>query len=200
MTLRTASRSTRAGHVLQVAGDLFARVGIRAVGMDRIIQEADIAKTTLYRHFPTKEDLVLAYLQSRHTAVMQGLTEVLTLHSAPRDQIAEIFERLTQKAGNSAFRGCAFGLAVAEHGESARIVALARMHKTAVAEVLNGIAIRAGLPGAAQIGHHLALLYDGALARRAVYGSSVPMLEAKECALALFDHARHEDLTGKTAA
>lgn len=187
-----ATRSTIAGHILDVAGGLFYREGIRAVGIDRIILEADIAKATLYRHFRSKEDLVLAYLETRHATVMTGLEEVLAQHSAPRAQIAEIFERLCQKAENPEFRGCAFGLAVAEHGESTRIVGLARMHKSAVAAVLDGIARTAGFGNAGQIGRHLALLYDGALARRAVYGTVVPMRDAKECALALFDQAAQE--------
>ena len=193
-----ATRNSIANHILDVAGGLFYREGIRAVGIDRIILEADIAKATLYRHFRSKEDLVLAYLEGRHAAVMAGLDEVLAQEGAPRAQIAEIFERLYLKAENPEFRGCAFGLAVAEHGESARIVGLARMHKSAVAAVLDGIAHRAGLPEADRIGRHLALLYDGALARRSVYGNVVPMRDAKECALALFDQAARDVQTGKT--
>lgn len=191
-------RSTIAGHILDVAGGLFSREGIRAVGIDRIILEADIAKATLYRHFRSKEDLVLAYLEGRHAVVMAGLDAVLAEVAAPRDQIALIFDRLYQKAENPEFRGCAFGLAVAEHGESTRITGLARMHKSAVAAVLDGIALRAGLGDADRIGRHLALLYDGALARRAVYGTPAPMREAKECALALFDQATQETQSGKT--
>ncbi|MFT4149416.1 MAG: TetR/AcrR family transcriptional regulator [Paracoccaceae bacterium] len=193
-----ASRSPVASHILDVAGGLFYREGIRAVGIDRIILEADIAKATLYRHYRSKEDLVLAYLQGRHDAVMQGLDEVMAQHTDPRDQIAEIFDRLYQKAGAPEFRGCAFALAVAEHSESARIVGMARMHKSAVADVLDGIAQRAGLVDADRIGRHLALLYDGALARRAVYGTPDPMRDARECALALFDGATRETQTRKT--
>lgn len=197
-SLTAPPRATLASHILDVAGRLFYREGIRAVGIDRIILEADIAKATLYRHFRTKEDLVLAYLQGRHTLVMQGLEEVLALYPDPRDQIAQIFERLRIKAENPEFRGCAFGLAVAEHGESPRITALARMHKTTVAGVLNAVAHSARLCEPDQIGRHLALLYDGALARRAVYGTAQPMAEAKDCALALYDQAKRQDPSGKT--
>lgn len=191
-----AGRSTVAERILGVAGGLFYREGIRAVGIDRIILKADIAKATLYRHYRSKEDLVLAYLEERHAVVMRGLEEVLELHSAPRDQVLEIFERLYQKAESPEFRGCAFGLAVAEHGESERIVGMARMHKSAVAGILDGIAQRAGLADPAGIGRHLALIYDGALARRAIYGSVGPMLDAKECALALFDRAARDSQSG----
>ncbi len=187
-----------ARHILDVAGGLFYREGIRAVGIDRIIAEADIAKATLYRHFRSKEDLVLAYLEGRHALVMEGLHEVLAQWPHPRDQIAEIFDRLYIKADHPEFRGCAFGLAVAEHGESERIVGLARMHKTAVAEVLDGIAQRTGTAHAGRMGRHLALLYDGALARRSVYGNAVPMRDAKECALALIDGVAPETQFGKT--
>lgn len=186
-TTTTAPKRSVAAHILEVAGGLFYREGIRTVGIDRIILEADIAKATLYRHFRSKEDLVLAYLQGRHANVIAGLDEVLALHSDPRAQIQEIFERLLAKARTPEFRGCAFGLAVAEHGESARIVGLARMHKSAVAAVLDGIARRAGLRDADRIGRHLTLLYDGALARRSVYGNEGPMQDAQDCALALFD-------------
>lgn len=181
------SRSPVASHILDVAGRLFYREGIRAVGIDRIIMQADIAKATLYRHYRSKEDLVLAYLQGRHKLVMNGLEEVLALYPDPRDQTDQIFERLCQKAESPEFRGCAFALAVAEHGESRRIVEMARMHKSAVADLLAGIATRAKFIDAGRIGRHLALLYDGALARRTVYGSVAPMRDARECALALFD-------------
>lgn len=190
--------NTIARHILDVAGGLFYREGIRAVGIDRIILEADIAKATLYRHFRSKEDLVLAYLEGRHAAVMAGLDEVQTQQPDPRSQIAEIFDRLYIKADQPEFRGCAFGLAVAEHGESQRIVGLARMHKTAVAGVLDTIARRFGVADAERMGRHLALLYDGALARRSVYGNAAPMLDAKECALALIDGAAPDTQTGKT--
>jgi len=195
-----ATRTTIASHILDVAGGLFYREGIRAVGIDRIILEANIAKATLYRHFRSKEDLVLAYLQGRHAAVMAGLEEVMVQETDPRARIAEVFERLYIKAGQPEFRGCAFGLAVAEHGESTRIVGLARMHKSAVAEVLHAIALCAGFADAQRTGRHLALLYDGALARRAVYGTTDPMRDAKECALALFDQAAPDMQTGKTGS
>lgn len=175
--------------ILAVASDLFFREGIRTVGVDRIISEADIAKATFYRHFPSKEDLVLAYLADRHDRVMAGLHDVRARFDAPRDQIDVIFTRLHEKAENPEFRGCAFALAVAEHGESDRIVTMARFHKQAVADVLLEIAQAARIPDAAQFGAHLALLYDGALARRAVTGSADPMLSARACALAAFDMA-----------
>ncbi|RWR09100.1 TetR/AcrR family transcriptional regulator [Paenirhodobacter populi] len=187
--MTTAARSAVADKILNVAGSLFFREGIRAVGIDRIVVEADIAKATLYRHFASKEDLVVAYLQERHAKVMQGLDEVVAGDPDPRRQIATIFDRLYEKADNPEFRGCAFALAVAEHGDSERIVTLARLHKRSVADFLRALAERAGFADPDRIGRHLALLYDGALARRAVYGDPEPMRDARDCALSLFDMA-----------
>ncbi len=193
-----APRGAAADRILDVAGGLFYREGIRAVGIDRIIEEAAIAKATLYRYFRSKEELVLAYLEGRHAVVMAGMAEVRSNTNDPRAQLSEIFDRLRQKAESPEFRGCAFGLAVAEHGESARIVAMARMHKNAVAEVLDGIARAAELEDPDGIGRHLALLYDGALARRAIFGKAQPMREARLCALDIFDRAMREKPPGRS--
>ncbi|MTH36232.1 TetR family transcriptional regulator [Paracoccus limosus] len=192
MTTTAGTRPAIAARILDIASGLFFREGIRAVGIDRIIAEADIAKATLYRHFPSKEDLVLAYLQDRHARVMQGLEAVLAAHADAAERISVIFERLAEKAENPEFRGCAFALAVAEHGDSEKVIALARMHKLAVAELLCGVARAAGLADADRIGGHLALLYDGALARRAVLGHAQPMREARISALALIAGAARQ--------
>lgn len=183
----TAARSPVASRILEIAGGLFFREGIRAVGVDRIIAEAATTKATLYRHFPSKEDLVLAYLDERDRQVMAGLIEICASARPPRERLAEIFDRLAQKAENPEFRGCAFGLAVAEHGDSPRIIEAARRHKTAVTKVLTGIAAQAGLADPAGAGQGLALLYDGALARRAVFGTAEPMHQARDWALRILD-------------
>ena len=60
-------------HILNVATGLFYREGLRAVGIDRIIAEAGIAKATLYRHFATKEQLIADYLRSRHVLTLQAI-------------------------------------------------------------------------------------------------------------------------------
>ncbi|MGO7208920.1 TetR/AcrR family transcriptional regulator, partial [Rhizobium ruizarguesonis] len=83
--------------ILAAAGGLFYSEGIRAVGIDRIIEEAKVAKATLYRHFPSKDHLVAAYLQDRHERVIRSLREALDATGAPRDQVRVIFERLYEK-------------------------------------------------------------------------------------------------------
>lgn len=174
--------------IVTAAGALFYREGIRAVGIDRIIEEADVAKATLYRHFPSKDHLVAAYLEDRHNRVIRSLQEVLDETESPRDQVRLIFERLHEKADSPEFRGCAFALAVAEHGDSERVVSIARAHKKAVKEIFRQIVSRVDAdpdrPAA-----HLSLLYEGALATVAVERDPKAVLLARDCALSVFDAA-----------
>jgi AcrR family transcriptional regulator len=179
-------RETISEQILTAAGALFYREGIRAVGVDRIIEEANVAKATLYRHFPSKDHLVAAYLKARHERVIQSLQEVLEAADTPRQQVSLIFERLHEKADSPEFRGCAFALAVAEHGDSARVISVARIHKAAVQNIFAAIMAKAGSRHE-QTAAHLSLLYEGALATVAVNRDPNAVLVARDCALAVFD-------------
>src|SRR5690349_22490910 len=80
--------------ILAAAYKLFSRRGIRAVGVDEIIETAGVAKATLYRHFPSKDDLVLAFLQRREDVWTHGWVEHEARSRAddPRDQLLAIFD------------------------------------------------------------------------------------------------------------
>ena len=179
-------RTSISEQILSVAGSLFYREGIRAVGIDRIIEEASIAKATLYRHFPSKDHLVAAYLEERHERVIRSLEEVTDTIDTPRQQIAAIFERLFDKADSPEFRGCAFALAVAEHGDSERVVSVARKHKSSVKAIFETIAAKAGITNR-QVAAHFALLYEGALATVAVNREPSAVIIARDCAITVFD-------------
>lgn len=177
--------------ILTAVGALFYREGIRAVGIDRIIEEAKVAKATLYRHFPSKDHLVAAYLEDRHHRVIRSLREVLDEAKTPRDQIRMIFEQLHQKADSPEFRGCAFALAVAEHGDSVRVTTVARMHKKTVKDIFRAVMANSDLGSNRR--QHLSLLYEGALATVAVERDPGVVLIARDCAIAVFDTALHSN-------
>lgn len=185
--------------ILTAAGALFYREGIRAVGIDRIIEVANVAKATLYRHFPSKDHLVAAYLQDRHDRVIRSLHEGLEREEAPRNQLKLIFERLYDKADSPEFRGCAFALAVAEHGDSERVVTVARTHKKMVRDIFDNIMSRVGVR-IDQPAAHLALLYEGALATVAVGRDPQAVLVARDCALSVFDAEIHSARSLENAA
>lgn len=174
-------------HILEVATGLFYREGLRAVGIDRIIAEAGIAKATLYRHFPTKEQLIADYLRSRHALTLQAMEAALD--AAGNDtakRVAALFDWLYARA-DSDFRGCAFLLAVAEHGDSPEIRTVVREHKDAVREMFARALGKSKAKAARELADQLALLYDGALANIMVRRQPDAVILARKSARMLLE-------------
>jgi AcrR family transcriptional regulator len=95
--------------ILETADRLFYLQGIRAVGVDTIAAEIGISKRTLYNHFPSKDELIAAYLERRFTRAPAS-------DKPPVEQILGIFDRLERGFASKGFRGCPFVNAVAELG------------------------------------------------------------------------------------
>lgn len=99
--------------LLETATRLFYEGGIHAVGIDRIIAEAGVAKATFYNHFPSKDDLVVAYLEEIDRA---GRAAVAALpKQPPRKMISAIMERISEAVVAGGWRGCPFLNAAAEY-------------------------------------------------------------------------------------
>jgi AcrR family transcriptional regulator len=96
--------------ILETAYDLFSHNGIGSVGIDRIIAEAGIAKATLYRHFPSKEDLVLAFLELREQRwTVEWLeAEAERMARTPQERVLVIFDALDEWFHRADFEGCPF--------------------------------------------------------------------------------------------
>jgi AcrR family transcriptional regulator len=107
---RWAAKEAMQERILDTAGRLFYGQGIRAVGVDTIAAEIGISKRTLYNHFPSKDELILAYL-SRH------FLEPKTSDRPLLEQILRYFDRLEGWFATDTFRGCPFVNAVAELGD-----------------------------------------------------------------------------------
>ncbi|HSS60932.1 MAG TPA: helix-turn-helix domain-containing protein [Candidatus Limnocylindrales bacterium] len=119
------SRSSRsragqklAGHdrILSAAYKLFVRRGVRAVGIDEIISSANVAKATFYRHFRSKDELILAFLHRREHVWTRGLleAEVLRRAATPRLRLLAIFDVLDDWFHTRDFEGCPFIASVAQ--------------------------------------------------------------------------------------
>src|SRR5580700_9823860 len=111
--------------ILETVDRLFYRQGIRAVGVDAIAAELGISKKTLYRHFPSKDDLVVAYLKGRFRPLPEASTK------PPAEQILANLEWIARSVSSARdFRGCAFVNALAELGsEESEARALAVAYK-----------------------------------------------------------------------
>lgn len=96
----------------------FKRDGFHAIGIDRIIAEADVAKMTLYRHFPSKDDLIVAVLDQRAERFGAQLARLAEAPGSARDRILAIFDWYDRWVGREDFHGCIFAHAIAEYGEA----------------------------------------------------------------------------------
>jgi AcrR family transcriptional regulator len=147
--------------ILQTAHDLFYLDGVRATGIDRVIAESGVTKVTFYRHFPSKNDLIRAYLEYRHQRWMAWFTEALARHGGNPDAIVPA---LGEWFRDGQYRGCAFINSVGELGGALPdVLEIARSHKqdmtTAIAAVLPKSRQRA------KIAQAVALSIDGAIVR-----------------------------------
>jgi len=109
--------------ILDTATALFYAEGVHAVGIDRIIAQAGVAKATFYNQFPSKEDLVLAYV---HELDERGRAEVEALpEQPPRQMLLTFFQRIDAAARQPGYRGCPFLNAAAEYPDPTSPVRLA---------------------------------------------------------------------------
>jgi AcrR family transcriptional regulator len=104
--------------LLDTAYELFSRRGIRGVGVEEVIEHAGVAKATLYRHFPSKDALVLAFLERREQHWAHDLLELQTdrAHISPRERLLAIFDVLDERIHNEDFDAYLFFNALLEMG------------------------------------------------------------------------------------
>jgi len=95
--------------ILAAAAELFYREGIRAVGIEAVIEKAGVAKMSLYRSFPSKDDLVAAFLADRNRRYWLWWDEVIAANTGnPRAQLRDLFTALAKRVSSPDYRGCAF--------------------------------------------------------------------------------------------
>lgn len=99
--------------LLDTATRLFYAEGIRAVGIDRIIAEAGVAKATFYNHFPSKDELVVAYIKEQDRLGREAVAALPK--QPPREMIAAIMGRISEAVVAGGWRGCPFLNAAAEY-------------------------------------------------------------------------------------
>jgi AcrR family transcriptional regulator len=176
--------------ILDSAARLFYAYGVRAVGVDRVIAESEVAKATLYKHFPAKDDLALAYLD-RVDEVWRGQLAAAAAAAGedPRDQLVGAFDALVSATRRDGYRGCAFINTAGECDVGGRVHARTVAHKAAVREWLCDLAARAGAPDPERLARALSIILDGGLAAGALDGDPTAAAIAKSTAAAVVDAA-----------
>jgi AcrR family transcriptional regulator len=172
--------------ILDAAFRLFYARGIRAVGVDAIIAESGVAKATFYKHFPGKDDLVVAYLDKVDGLWSGQLHDAAAAAGAePAAQLVGLFDALTSACRRDGYRGCAFINAAAESMPGTPVHDRTVAHKQAVLEWVTGIADEAGADDPAGLARALTLLLDGGLASGALDGSPEAAERARRAAAVL---------------
>lgn len=176
-----SSAATVRERILFTAADLFYREGVRAVGVDRIIAEAETAKATFYRHFKAKDDLVLAYLYLRHDRWLQWFVGRLGLACDARGNSFErVAEVLAEWFADADFRGCAFINVLAEGVPTGEILSVVQSHKADLQDALKDLARRMSHPHAEQAAEEALLVVEGSIVRaQMTRDDSVPAVAAR---------------------
>lgn len=157
--------------ILNAAYELFSRRGIRAVGTDEVIERAGVAKATLYRHFATKNDLVLAVLERREQLWTRGLIESQSrlLSDTPEGQLLAIFDVLHDWfQSRDGYEGCSFINVLLELGADHPAGRACIAHIDNVRDIVRQRALAAGLVDVEDFAWSWHILMKGAIILAAV--------------------------------
>jgi AcrR family transcriptional regulator len=162
--------------ILSTADRLFYKQGIRAIGVDTVAAEIGISKRTLYNYYPSKEELVVAYLARRY--IVPKPTD-----DPPLDQILAGFDRLERWFANESFRGCPFVNAVTELGDA--VVKIAADVKEQRRLWFKELLTRLNATDADGLATQLAILIEGAISAALVRRDPALARAAKTAAMVL---------------
>jgi AcrR family transcriptional regulator len=163
--LAAGDEESARGRLLNVATRLFCKNGINATGIDAIINEAGTAKTTLYKLFGSKTNLVHAVLESEGRQWREWFIGAMESGGGDAQvKLARMFPALKSWFGEERFYGCPFINAVGEHDKDAKqFRAIAMRHKKVVLAHIEKLAGEMGAADPVILAHQLALLIDGAI-------------------------------------
>jgi AcrR family transcriptional regulator len=133
--------------ILDAAYELFSRRAIRDVGIDEVIERAGVAKATLYRHFPSKDDLVIAFLERREErwTIAWVEAEARRRGTTPEEQLLAIFELFDEWFHRDDFEACSFINVLLEMGPGHPVGRASVRHLESIRSVVSRLAEEAGL-------------------------------------------------------
>ncbi|MFG1926441.1 TetR/AcrR family transcriptional regulator [Cryptosporangium sp. NPDC048952] len=160
--------------LLTTASGIFYADGIHSVGVDRIISEAAVTRATFYRHFPGKEDLVLAYLAGVDQAIRSQAEAAIATGTSAADSVRALASSIAQGIQSPGFRGCAFLNAVAEYPDPASSVHQAVLaHRAWFLDTVHTLMRNIEETQADAAAQHFVMLRDGAMAAGCLFDPAV---------------------------
>lgn len=177
-------------HILQAASALFYRQGIKSTGVDAIVKAAGTTKMSLYKYFPSKDDLVLAHLRRSRAAMLTRIQSAIdSAGQTPRQQLLAIFDVFDAMLDTPEFRGCPFINAAAEFAEENNPVQKAAAEFYAeFGKLLADLAAQAGSRNAEQLAAQLTLLIAGAIVGEQIHRNAGAIANARAAATILIDY------------
>jgi AcrR family transcriptional regulator len=189
MAVKNAAKPPARERLLAAANELFYDEGVHTVGIDRVIEHAGVAKASLYNTFGSKEELIRAYLETRHASTAKRITQALGRYGNPRERLLGVFEAQGELFTEPSYHGCAFVSASAESHPGDLIEQAADAYRGWVRALFTDLAEQAGVPDPQALARQLHLLYDGSgLSARMDHDPSAAVA-ARAAAAALLDAA-----------
>ena len=190
---KTETKSKARQRIVETAERLFYAEGIRSVGIDRIIAEAEVAKMTLYNHFSSKDDLILAVLQYREEKFGKMFERWMERHvKKGTDRLEAFFAALKNWFESPGFRGCAFINAVVELADARHPASqFSAEHKERFHQMLKEIIKHTRGAKAASMAPAVALMVEGAIVTAVMEGKPDAADVARDAALRLMPAKRN---------
>ena len=179
----TPKQANPRDRILEVADRLFYSEGVRVTGTEKIMAAAEVAKATFYRHFKSKDDLVLAYLKSRDQALWDYLS-----HPEPPKDLQEALTKFERMANWPDVIGCPFLRVASEYPEITHpFHRLAIKHQNKIVDYLRHL-LDASITDKKQAAEAILSVIDGALSTRMLFGTSkqISILATGEAVLKSF--------------
>ena len=166
---RTPSNVVRA-RILETAANLFYLHGIANVGINEVIEKSGVARMSLYHHFSSKDDLILAVLDHISAQRIQAIEDTLSGCRTPESQLLSLFLILKETVNEETFRGCAFINAAIERAKPEDpIHKRVTKHKKMIQETFLKLAKEAGADNPDILSRQLMILWDGAITQSYIH-------------------------------
>lgn len=150
--------------ILETATVLFYAEGTRLVGVDRLISTSQVTKATFYKHYRSKDNLVIAYVSARHASDKEDIESLIRESAGPRDAINAILTRIVDALQSPTFRGCPYINAAVEHPDPAHpIRALVEEHRDWFSTTIETLLAQAGHPLPGEGADDVIIARDGAM-------------------------------------
>ena len=183
--------------LLKAADELFYAEGVNTVGIDRVIERADVARASLYSAFGSKDELIRVYLERRMEVSKTRLQAAAEAHDDPRERLLSVFGVQAAVFARPGYQGCPFNRATAEAQPGSAAYEVPRAYRRWLRGFLRDLAAAARAPDPDLLASQVHLLYDGAMQADSLDGDASVAAVSRAAAEALLDATLTRASTGR---